>query len=71
VTFQDLRYVSLESGRRRFLVEVDLDKDLRARSESLTLSGGPQQRDVQPRSDEEERGIPVGDASARRRASLR
>ena len=71
VTFQDLRYVSLESGRRRFLVEVDLDKDLRARSESLTLSGEPRQRDVQPRSDEEERGIPVGDASARRRASLR
>jgi inner membrane protein len=71
VTFQDLRYVSLESDRRRFLVEVELDKDLRVRSESLTLSGGLRQRDAQPRSEEEEPGTSVADASAGRRASLR
>ncbi len=71
VTFQDLRYVSLESDRRRFSVEVDLDKNLRVRSESLSLSGGPPRSDVQPRSEEEERGTPVGDAWAGRRASLR
>jgi inner membrane protein len=71
VTFQDLRYVSLESGRRRFLVEVDLDKNLRVRSESLSLSGEPPRSDVQSRSEEEERGTPVAGASPGRRASLR
>jgi len=71
VTFQDLRYVSLESDRRRFLVEVDLDRNLRVRSESFSLSGGPPRRNVQPRSEEEERGTSVGDAWAGWRASLR
>jgi inner membrane protein len=71
VTFQDLRYASLVSDRRRFLVEVELDKDLRVRSEFLTLSGGLRQRGAQLRSEEEEPGTLIADASAGRRASLR
>jgi inner membrane protein len=70
VTLQDLRYASLESDQRRFVVEVDLDKNLRVRSESFSLSGGPPRREVQPRS-EEERGVTsVAEVSAGRHLSL-
>ena len=64
VTFQDLRYISLAPGRRGFVVEVELDKNLRVRSESLSFSGGARPGDVQPRSEEEGRGASVADASA-------
>jgi inner membrane protein len=71
VTFQDLRYVSLTSQRGGLLVEVNLDRNLRVRSESLSLSGGGRPGGVQPRSEEEDGGVPVADASAGRRASQR
>ena len=71
VTFQDLRHISFASDQRGFVVEVNLDKNLRVRSESLSLSGGARPGDVQARSEEEGGGVSVADASAGGRPSLR
>ncbi len=37
VTIEDLRYISLTTHRRRFVVEVELDKNLRVLSESFSF----------------------------------
>lgn len=71
VTLQDLRYVALASERRGFVVEIELDRDLRVRSESFSFSGEPRRSEGQRRSEKEERGASVGDTWAGRRASLR
>jgi len=71
VTLQDLRYISFAPERWGFTVEVNLDKDLRVRSESLSFSGGARTGDVQPRSEEEGGGASVADASVGGRPSLR
>ncbi len=39
VTLRDLRFVSPAPRRRAFVVEIDLDKDLRVRSEFFSFSG--------------------------------
>ncbi len=36
---RDLRFLSLASGRQGFLAEIDLDKELRVRSQSFSFSG--------------------------------
>jgi len=41
VTLRDLRFTSLASERPRFAVEIELDKNLRVRSESFSFSGQP------------------------------
>jgi inner membrane protein len=38
VTLQDLRFASLNSRRRGFVVEIELDKNLRVRSESFSFA---------------------------------
>ncbi len=39
IELEDLRFISLSSRRRSFVAEVDLDKNLRARTESFSFSG--------------------------------
>lgn len=71
VTLQDLRYASLTPERRGFRVDIELDKNLHVRSESLRFSAEARESEGQPRSEGEERGVSVGDDATGRRASRR
>jgi inner membrane protein len=71
VTLQDLRHASFTPQRWGFRVDIELDKNLHVRSESLRFSAEPRESEAQPRSEGEERGMSADDDSTDRRASRR
>jgi len=63
VSLRDLRFISTMSGRRGFVVDVELDKDLKVRSESFRFTAAPRRDDSQrPPEDEDPGNSPAGPA---------
>jgi inner membrane protein len=60
VTLRDLRFISSPLSRRGFVADIQLDKQLRVRSESFSFSGRPQPREGQEGSEAPEAGGAAG-----------
>jgi len=65
VTWRDLRYASLGTERRGFVVDVELDKTLRVLSESFSFTGAPRPAGLQGSPAGEEESATPGEADAR------
>lgn len=63
VTWRDLRFASLGTERRGFVVDVELDKNLRLLSESFSFTGAPRRAGLQGSPEGEESTTPGEDAT--------